>query len=158
MADSGHFSECDFHRELLPIFVECSELVTLPVQVPLSRRQIPSVSILMYLPQEFWHQHSHRLSNHLSWFIPKNSHGGGICSDNYAVLVHTHHGVTSRVDHHAVFLFGLCQFARPLYDTLFEFLIKSIDLSLGLLKRGRLDNDPLSFPPCKSKLVRTHRI
>src|SRR6201987_995231 len=126
--------------------------------MPLARRQVPSVSIFVHLPQEFWHQHRQRLSNQLRWFIAKNFCGGGICKDDCAALVHADHGVIGRFDHHAVSLLGLHQFVGPFYDALFEFLVEALDFSFSLLNRGGLDNDPTPVPPCEGKLVCATRI
>jgi hypothetical protein len=43
---------------------------------------------------------------------------------------------------------GLHQLAGPLHDTLFEFLIESLDLGFGLLEPCGFDNLPAPVSPC----------
>jgi hypothetical protein len=49
------FSERDFHRKLLSIFAQASELGSLPVDMSLAGSQVAFESILVQLPHVLWH-------------------------------------------------------------------------------------------------------
>src|SRR6516164_3719849 len=155
----GHFSERDFHRELLSIFAEAGKLGTLPVDMSLTGSQVASEPILVALPHEFRHEYGQGFPNQLRRVVTKDFHSGGIGKPNCTALVRGDHGIIGRFNNDAMPLFTVATrgFLFFTFSNIRRNTGNSVDLALCIEQGELLDDVRVQPVFLESDLLKFHR-